>query len=57
MTLKDARGATLEHSFGAVIVATFHPSAALRAPEEAQREATYRALVDDLARAKRLLEG
>ena len=56
MTLKDARGAALEHLSGAVIVATFHPSAALRAPEEAQREATYRALVEDLGRAKQLLE-
>jgi DNA polymerase len=46
-----ARESTLVHSSGAAIVATYHPSAALRAPEAARREELYRTLVKDLRRA------
>jgi DNA polymerase len=54
MSVSAARGAPLLHPMGAAVVATYHPSAALRAPEDAQRRELYRALVDDLLRAKSL---
>ena len=57
MTIGDARAAAvLRHPDGARIVATFHPSAVLRAPDEDRRGELYRILVGDLARAARLAE-
>jgi DNA polymerase len=46
-----AREDELEHSSGAALIATFHPSAALRAPERLRRDHVYRQLVADLRRA------
>ncbi|HTK83998.1 MAG TPA: UdgX family uracil-DNA binding protein [Patescibacteria group bacterium] len=37
------------------ILATYHPSAALRAPDHDQREALYKAIVSDLKKAAKLL--
>ena len=57
MTIGDARAAAvLRHPGGARIVATFHPSAVLRAPDEDRRGELYRILVGDLSRAARLGE-
>jgi uracil-DNA glycosylase len=52
MSIRDARGATLVHPSGARVLATYHPSAALRAPTHELREQTYRMLVDDLRAAR-----
>jgi uracil-DNA glycosylase len=51
VTITAAREGDLRHPSGARIFATYHPSAALRAPDEAAREKLIRALVDDLKRA------
>jgi uracil-DNA glycosylase family protein len=57
MTIGDARAAAeLRHPSGARLVATFHPSAVLRAPDEDRRRELYKILVGDLARAARLAE-
>lgn len=56
MTVRDARAAALQHASGAAIVATFHPSAVLRAPDDEKRRELYDVLVADLARAKTLLD-
>jgi len=47
----DARVRELRHASGARIIATYHPSALLRAPDEATRVRLERALREDLARA------
>jgi uracil-DNA glycosylase len=52
-TITAARGATLSLPGGARLIATYHPSAVLRAPDEAARDQLYRALVADLERAAR----
>jgi uracil-DNA glycosylase len=55
MTVGAARKAhTLAHSSGAALVATFHPSAVLRVPDEAARRELYAVLVADLKRAAKL---
>jgi DNA polymerase len=46
-----ARERKLEDPSGATLIATYHPSALLRAIEPSQREALYRTLVADLRRA------
>lgn len=46
--LTKNRGRALQHESGKQVVATFHPSAALRAPDEDARHATFAAIVDDL---------
>jgi len=46
-----AREKDLEDPSGATLIATYHPSALLRAIEPAQRQALYRTLVADLRRA------
>jgi DNA polymerase len=56
MTIGDARVATLRHPGGPLIVATFHPSAALRAPDEARRHELYDFIVGDLKRARKAAE-
>ncbi len=53
-TVREARAATLVHRSGARIVASYHPSAVLRAPDEDARNALFAALVEDLRRALRL---
>jgi len=52
MAIRDARGAALAHPSGARVFATYHPSAALRAPTPELREQTYRMLVEDLRAAR-----
>jgi DNA polymerase len=56
MTIGDARVATLRLTGGPLIVATFHPSAALRAPDEARRHELYDFIVGDLKRARKAAE-
>lgn len=53
MTIERARGETLRHSAGAWIVASYHPSAILRAEGE-HVVVLLRALVEDLQRAAAL---
>ena len=52
MAIRDAREAVLTHPSGARVFATYHPSAALRAPTPELREETYRKLVEDLRAAR-----
>ncbi|HET9046995.1 MAG TPA: UdgX family uracil-DNA binding protein [Casimicrobiaceae bacterium] len=54
-TIREARAASLRHGSGAVIIASYHPSAALRAPDEAMQREIYQALLADLVRARQLL--
>jgi DNA polymerase len=42
------RGEAFVHASGKRVLATYHPSAVLRAPDEAARRSTYEALVEDL---------
>ncbi len=51
MTVARARETTLRHPSGARVVATFHPSAALRAPDDARRDEIVAAIGADLRRA------
>jgi DNA polymerase len=48
------RGTVFDHSSGKRVLATYHPSAVLRAPDEDARHATYQALVEDLRLAWKL---
>lgn len=52
--VRDAREASLHHASGAHVVATYHPSALLRAPDERRRRDLYGMLVGDLSRAAQL---
>jgi uracil-DNA glycosylase family protein len=54
ISITDARTRTLENPHGTPIVATYHPSAALRAPDEAARAKLRATLIADLKRAARL---
>ena len=51
VTITAARESELDHPSGARILATYHPSAALRAPDDDAREKLMRMLVEDLRRA------
>jgi DNA polymerase len=51
MTLSAARDSPPTLPGGAALIATYHPSALLRAPEEARRDELYALLVADLRRA------
>ena len=51
MTLSAARDSPPTLPGGAALIATYHPSALLRAPEEARRDELYALLVADLLRA------
>jgi uracil-DNA glycosylase len=51
--LQDALGKTIEHG-GHRVVATYHPSFALRAPDQATRERVYAEIVAALRTANRL---
>ncbi len=51
LTITGARGKTLAHPAGARLIATFHPSAALRAPDPSRRDEIAAAIRDDLRRA------
>jgi DNA polymerase len=50
-----SRGKPLLHASGAHLVATYHPSALLRAPDPKMKEELRRAVSEDLARAAALL--
>jgi DNA polymerase len=54
VTITAARTSELYHPLGAKIVATYHPSAVLRAPDDDARAAMMRTLVLDLKRAAAL---
>ena len=56
MKVGDAREDNLEHSSGATVVATYHPSAALRAPDPDAREKMYETIVGDLRKAAKLAD-
>jgi DNA polymerase len=53
LTIAAARGAELKHGRGARLIASYHPSAILRAEGEQARE-LRKALIDDLRRARKL---
>jgi DNA polymerase len=50
----EARERTLRHPSGARVIASYHPSAALRAPEKDARDALYATIVADLRKAARI---
>ncbi|HEX4882907.1 MAG TPA: UdgX family uracil-DNA binding protein [Casimicrobiaceae bacterium] len=50
----EARERTLRHASGTPVIASYHPSAALRAPEKDARDALYATIVGDLRKASRL---
>jgi uracil-DNA glycosylase len=54
-SIQSLRGKLLRHDSGAWLVVTYHPSAVLRADENAER--IRQALVEDLRRATQLLAG
>jgi DNA polymerase len=47
--IKAERGRREERRWGADVIVTYHPSAILRAPDEATKAELYRALVEDLS--------
>jgi DNA polymerase len=55
MKVGDARQERLLHSSGARVVATYHPSAALRVPDKEARAQMYQTIVGDLRKAAELL--
>jgi len=55
-SVAEARGASLVAGNGTRLLASYHPSAILRAPDPQSREALRSALVDDLRRAKAIVE-
>lgn len=52
--VNEGRAASLQHASGAAVIATFHPSAVLRAPDKARKAELHDMLVGDLRRAARL---
>ncbi len=56
VTVGAARGQSLAHASGAHVVATWHPSAILRAPDEDGRAALNADLIADLKRARQLAQ-
>jgi DNA polymerase len=53
LTIEEARRSELRTANGACVLATYHPSAILRAPEDRKKQ-LRRALVEDLAKAQSL---
>jgi DNA polymerase len=53
--IRDSRGRPLESDLAPLVMATIHPSAILRAPDDDARQAERRAFTDDLALAARAL--
>ena len=53
MKVGEAREAKLSHPSGARVVATYHPSAALRVPDKEARAHMYATIVEDLKAAAR----
>lgn len=56
-TVVKNRGRVFETPWARAFVVSFHPSAILRAPDDEASEQTYRALVEDLCVAQRILAG
>jgi DNA polymerase len=56
VAISAVRAQPLAHGSGAHVVATYHPSAVLRAPDEASRAVLYGHLVADLRQAWRLAQ-
>ena len=56
-SVAEARGASLVAGNGTRLVASYHPSAILRAPDLETREALRAALVEDLRAARSFLDG
>lgn len=54
MKVSDARQDNLLHASGAAVVATYHPSAALRVPDKEARAQMYATIVTDLKRASKI---
>jgi DNA polymerase len=54
MAIVAAREQTLADEDGIPVIATYHPSALLRAPAQEQKEALRRAVLTDLERALRV---
>jgi uracil-DNA glycosylase family protein len=57
ISIAEARANSLVHASGAQVVATYHPSAVLRAPEKSRQAELYDVLVADLQRAHRMARG
>jgi len=57
ISIAEARASSLVHASGARVVATYHPSAVLRAPEKSRQAELYDVLVADLKRAHRMARG
>jgi DNA polymerase len=55
MKVGDARAERLAHSSGVRVVATYHPSAALRMPDREARARMYETIVGDLRKVAKLL--
>jgi uracil-DNA glycosylase len=53
--LQASMGDAIEHD-GRLVIATFHPSYALRSPDTGTRERAYRAIVEAFKHAHRLIE-
>lgn len=53
--LQASMGDAIEHD-GRLVIATFHPSYALRSPDAATRESAYRAIVEAFKHAHRLIQ-
>jgi DNA polymerase len=56
MKVGDARQERLRHASGARVVATYHPSAALRVPDKEARAQMYDTIVADLRKAAKLAD-
>jgi DNA polymerase len=54
MKVADARASQLQHASGARVIATYHPSAALRVPDREARQQMFETIVADIAKAARL---
>ena len=54
MKVGDARAAELRHASGARVIATYHPSAALRVPDRDARQKMFDTIVADITKAARI---
>jgi DNA polymerase len=55
--LTKERGKPFAHAWGPHVVATIHPSAILRVPDEVGRHEEYDRLVSDFKKVRSLLKG
>lgn len=56
VAIGEYRGKFLRNEAGLSLLVTYHPSAALRHPIEAERRTIYEQLVEDLSRARQFLD-